>query len=48
VHKLARAVDEIRMLAPDKGKTILGKAWKGEFLLLESPGKNHGRRSSYG
>jgi len=32
----------------NKVKTILGKDWKGEFLLLESPGKNHLRRSSYG
>jgi hypothetical protein len=33
---------------PDKVKTILCKDWKGEVLLLESPGKNHWRRSSYG
>jgi len=48
VPKLARAVDEIGTLAPDKVKTILGKDCKGEFLLLESPGKNNWRRSSYG
>jgi len=39
--KLACAVDEITTLAPDKGKTILSKDCKGEFLLLESPGKNN-------
>jgi hypothetical protein len=32
----------------NKVKTILGKAWQGEFLLLESPGKNNWRRLSYG
>jgi hypothetical protein len=48
VTKLARAVDEVTPLAPDKVKTILGKDWKDEFLFLESPDKNNWRRSSYG
>jgi len=48
VAKLACAIDEIRTLAPDKVKPILGKGWKGEFLLLESPGKKNWMRSSYG
>jgi hypothetical protein len=46
--KLACAADEITTLAPGEVKTILDKDKRGEFLLLESPGKNHWRRSSYG
>ncbi len=46
--KLARAVDEIKTLAPGEVKAVLDKDKKGEFLLLESPGKNHWRRSSCG
>jgi hypothetical protein len=48
VPKLARVVDEIGTLAPDKVKTIFGKDWQRDFLWLESPGKNNRRRSSYG
>jgi len=46
--KLACAVDEIKTLAPGEVKAVLDKDKKGEFLLLERPGKNTWRRSSYG
>jgi hypothetical protein len=50
VTKLACAADEITTLALGEVKTILGKDWKGEFLLLvlERPGRNNWRRLSYG
>ncbi|MGB6873646.1 MAG: hypothetical protein WBE46_05870 [Dehalococcoidia bacterium] len=46
--KLACAADEIITLAPGEVQAILDKDKKGEFLLLERPGKNNWRRSSYG
>jgi hypothetical protein len=46
--KLACVADEIRTLAPGEVKAVLDKDKKGEFLLLERPGKNTWRRSSYG
>jgi len=46
--KLACAADEIRTPAFGEVKAVLDKDKKGEFLLLESPGKNNWKRSSYG
>jgi hypothetical protein len=41
VTKLVCAADEIIRLAPGEVEAILDKDKKGEFLLLESLGKNH-------
>ena len=48
MKKLACAVDEITTLAHGEVKAVLDRDKKGEFLLLDSPGKNTWRRSSYG
>lgn len=39
--KLAGATDEMTTLALGKVKTTLDNDWKGEFLLIERPDKNH-------
>jgi len=48
MKKLACAADEITTLAPGEVKAVLDKDKKDEFLLLDRPGKNTWRRSSYG